>query len=107
MGEDAIDVSGIDEGELLAALHNATEPRGLGYIHARGDMTPEEGRQFIESDATRMAKGGWHADYVHGRPVKVSVRDGRLYGALVYDRDAPGGPGSCARVVEGLRAKVG
>lgn len=33
---EAIDITGIDRGELLAALHNGTRPLGMGFLHDLG-----------------------------------------------------------------------
>lgn len=112
---DEIDIEGIDEAELLAALYNNARPMGMGYLRAQsGDMTIEQAREIIDvgDDHQRDFPGirdkpisGFHVDYVRGRPIKVEVCEGKLRGAQLYDRDW--GNGACARIVEGLRAKRG
>jgi hypothetical protein len=98
---DSIDVSGIDHGELLAALHNGTCALGMGVLHDLcRDMTAEEAREILRKRSVR--ESDWSVDYVAGRPIKVAIRDGKLYGARLYDRDA--GEGRCAEIVARLRS---
>lgn len=96
-----IDISGIDKAKLLAALHNGTAPQGLGFLQARGQMNETEAKQFI---TTTRADGIIHLDYVQGRPIKVTLDGNTLRRASLYDRDAPGGAGSCQRIVDSLRS---
>jgi hypothetical protein len=70
---------------LLAALHNGTQPLGLGRLHARGDLTVEEAEQLLQE-----RKEFW-VDYLFGRPIKVRASaDGRIHenSRWLYDRDA-------------------
>jgi len=120
--DDYIDVSDIDPGELLAGLYNAARPLGLGIFAdmQRGGvpMTAEEARSIISDGGEygklkaagltvlpKLRPGEWKVDYVHGRPLKVRVFNGQLFGSWLYDRDH--GPGACARVVASLRLQKG
>lgn len=100
-GDNEIDISGIDPGALLAALHNGTRPLGLGRLHDIGrDMTPDEARAELKDWPTQSG-GRYRFDYFHGRPLKVSFDDKILRGVGLYDRDA--GDGACARAVAKAR----
>lgn len=105
----SVDIAGLDKAELLAALHNATRPLGLGTITAlRRDMTHEEAAAIIQDRLGGGDLGGrrgpFDFDYVAGRPVKCDIGGPRISAFHVarYDRDA--GAGTMARVVGELRA---
>jgi len=97
--ENTIDISGLDEFEVIAALHNGTQPLGLGMLHARPPMTAADVRAELTDDMRRS--GAFSFDYYHGRPLKVRVGNGQISGVRLYDRDA--GDGACADIVAGLR----
>lgn len=96
-----IDINGIDKAKLLAALHNNTRALGMGFLHDKGPMSEEEAREIIASCDNGLSIM-WF-DYVRGRPLKVGLKEGELLRADLYDRDAPGGEGSCQRIVDSLR----
>lgn len=99
--EDFIDVSGIEEWELLAALYDNALPLGMGrLIYDHRPLTKE---QALDALGQLRFESGWRVDYLGGRPLKIEVRDGMLFGARLYDRDQ--GMGACRRVVDGLRAR--
>jgi len=104
---DKIDIKGIDKAELLAALHNGTRPLGLGFLHARPDMTAEDARPYLAAgdDTTRMfgKVPRLYFDYLCGRPLKVDIGGDELDPRL-YDRDA--GQGRAAEVVAKLRERL-
>lgn len=103
-GPVALDITGIDHAELLAALYNGTRAVGLGFLHDVGKMTVVVAREILE-ERGRLAfpPGRLRFDYVLGRPIKVGLQGNLLQRPDLYDCDAPGGPGSCARIVEALR----
>ena len=106
-----MNVTGICPYALLAELHNHTRPLGMGWMEARGDLTPEEAREWVEGGeviANPDSKGLWRADYVFGRPIKVWLErtdkgEVVLNRPDLYDRDAPEGV-TVAAIVESLRA---
>lgn len=94
-----IDVSGIDKGDLLAALHNNTKPLGLGRLHdLKRDITGEE----VRKEMGEYLVDGRHIDYYHGRPIKIFFGD--AIDPAMYDRDA--GTGAFQRVVDKLREQA-
>ena len=98
----SLNIEGLDRAELLAALHNGTRALGLGALHDLGrPMTREEAQREI--DARALPNGDVRFDYVQGRPIKVAFRGGELLHERLFDRDAPGGDGSCSRIIEKLR----
>lgn len=93
--ESNIDISGIEKPVLLAALYNASKQQGLGFMHDRGatGMTEEQAADEIE-------RQGYSFDYLHGRVMKVDIRNDDL-SVWLYDRD--NGQGAAAKVVASLR----
>ena len=106
LASDSIEVTGLDIGELLAALWAGTRPLAL---YDRGDVTPEFCRAYYEQRRDELGERGITfgvlIDYIANRPLKVCIveRDDRLYilSPMLYDRDA--GDGTCQRVVDELR----
>lgn len=104
----ALDVTGIDRAELLTALVNGTVPpgglRNPAFLAAllAGSFTLEKAREML---ATKPPGEKWRFDYVDGRPLKVTFDGNLLLRPDLYDRDAPGGDGSCARIVAELRER--
>jgi hypothetical protein len=88
-----IDVAGLDRAEILVALHERTRAIGLGKLHDRPLSLAEARGLALSQDF----------DYVNGRPLKIWFRGDRLYGAALYDRDCPLGPGSCQRIIDALK----
>ena len=110
----AINVTGIDTWELLAALHNATKvmPTTVCTMQARGEITAKEAHEESQSDVrdeyqVRNGVPFW-ADYLFGRPIKAFLeREGDdviLSRADLYDRDA--GQGVAQKVIDGLRTAI-
>lgn len=104
-----LDISDLDEAEVLAALHSASGLNGpVGWMLAA--MPPTK----------RETAAGWlqeerSFDYVEGRVLKLGFFDpsreesednkpGHLRGAWLYDRD--NGEGAVARVLAALRARA-
>ena len=93
-----VDISGIEKPALLAALYNASNQLGMGFMHQRGQtgMTNEQAASEIENQ-------GLSFDYLHGRVMKVDLEGNEMYVRL-YDRD--NGEGAAARVIDSLRESV-
>jgi hypothetical protein len=92
-----LNISGIDRAELIAGLYNGTPALGMGILHDRGTLTPED----IREDLGDRIDGDLHFDYYHGHPLKVSIQGEELHGEALYDRDA--GEGMATRIIETLR----
>lgn len=125
-----IDIKGLDRAELLVALHAGTRALGLGVLHDRGAISYEAAKELCGMGGKVPNANGLDGgtsvdmssvpgvttlerpkdvvnfDYVQGRPLKVSFRGDELHGEWLYDRDAPGGPGSCERIVAELKKKA-
>lgn len=102
MDTNEIDITGLDEAEVIAALHNGTQPLGMGMLHNIGRISVERVREEIK-DAPRI-NGCLSFDYYHGRPLKVRVGEGKLHNAWLYDRDA--GEGAAADIIAELRSRA-
>lgn len=98
-----IDISGLDEAAVLAALWVGTQPLGLGFLQAQVVVTVDEAREWFKEYRARC-NGPVHFDYVRGRPIKVTFDGDLLRFTRLYDRDA--GEGAAQRVVDALRAAV-
>lgn len=79
---------------LIAALHNRSQPQGMGFLHARGDLTREDAAKLLSEHRGAV----WSFDYFCGRPIKVVVRTDDARGAFIdegsvrlYERDAGDG----------------
>ena len=80
----------VDAAKLLSALHNGTQPLGMGHLHDIGSLSVADAEVVLEKT------GKFEFDYLFGRPLKVYARDGVVDGRL-YDRDA--GEGAFAHAV--------
>lgn len=99
---DSIKINPTDPAHVIAALHAGTKALGLGVMHDKGDLTPEQVREIFGDYLNgRRYKGRVEIflDYVTGRPIKVSLLlddDGLVVEVDrpdLYDRDA--GPDAC------------
>lgn len=102
-------VKGIDAPTALQKLYDATQPLGLGVLHARGPLTRTEAEELLRAHERQSYdddKGKESSfDYVFGRPLKVTIKpftDGAILIKYVdlLDRDAPGGEGAARRALE-------
>lgn len=78
--------------EVLAALYNASQPQGLGFLH----FTPED---MTVQQAAALLEEHTYFDYLRGRVMKVDFSGDELDPAL-YDRD--NGEGAACRAVEAI-----
>lgn len=108
-----VDITGLRPSRVLQALYNNTVSVGLGRIHdLRREMTESEAIAVLAAHSCGGSR--WDFDYVCGKPLKIAIVDlgsgpaphsakMLIQRPYLYDRDAPGGPGSCATVVAALR----
>ena len=96
-----IDITELDERALIRAAYAASVPLGLGFLHARDGELDEETVDAILNHARKFHEGAINMDYVHGRAVKLRVRQehGRRYVLLNwYDH----GPEAMAQMLRTL-----
>lgn len=112
---DVIDIKGIDRADLLMALHAGTRSVGSGVLHDRGNLTREQALDILNGGRGQSTNPDLpkfivdklpqeiRFDYIAGRPIKVSFKGDELHYSRLYDRDAPGGDGSCQKIVDRVR----
>ena len=72
----------------LAALYNASQPLGMGFLHVRDeDMGVDEAAELLKTTG--------YFDYLHGRVMKLNFDLAPLWLGL-YDRDNGAGAGERA-----------
>ena len=86
-----VDISGLDPAAVLAALYNASQQQGLGFLnpHGRQPMTVEDAAAALAVTPHR------YFDYLHGRVMKVELT-GVQIDVRLYDRDNGEGAGAAA-----------
>lgn len=68
--------------EVLCALHDGTQPQGMGFLHAvDGPVEVAQAQAFLD------AIGDTYVDYFLGRPIKCDVGE-RPLNTRLYERDA-------------------
>lgn len=87
-----IDISKLSKAQVLAALYNASQPLGMGFMHY--DPSP-----MSENEAANLLEQSTYFDYLKGRVMKVDLSKSE-FDPRYYDRD--NGQGAAARVVCGL-----
>jgi hypothetical protein len=108
-----VDITGIDKAALLAALYNASQPLGMGFLqYDPADMTVEQAQEIINMCKQRYEelykrkdnKGEvpLSFDYLKGRVMKVAIHEDFIYTDL-YNRD--NGDGAAEEVIAKLRAE--
>lgn len=78
--------------KILAALYNASQPLGMGFLHY--DPTP-----MTEEEAKELLKERTYFDYLKGRVMKVEL-GGEYLDPWAYDRD--NGQGSAKKIIESI-----
>ena len=90
-----MDISKLDRAEVLAALYNASQPLGMGFMHFKDeDMTREQAQAELDARKPRA-----YFDYLHGRVMKVDLSGDEL-GTRLYNRD--NGEGAAERALASL-----
>lgn len=88
-----MNITGLNKAAVLAALYNAAQPQGMGFMQY--DPTP-----MTEAQAEVILKQQAHFDYLKGRIMKLSFNTDEL-DTRWYNRD--NGNGAAERVVDILR----
>jgi hypothetical protein len=94
-----ISIRGLEKAAVLAALYNAAQPQGAGFMqYDPKPMTTDEAAAVL----ARLAKGGdLYFDYVKGRVMKVDLSKDD-FDPRLYDRD--NGQGAAQKVIDTLKA---
>lgn len=93
-----IDISTLNKADVLAALYNASQPLGLGFLHFDPEpMTGEQAQEILDSS-------NGYFDYLKGRVMKIDLSTNQLNPRL-YDRD--NGEGAAQKVINQLLTKTG
>lgn len=88
-----ISIAGLDKAAVLAALYNASQPLGRGWLHYEpGDMSVTEAAEILRQ-ATKF-------EYLKGRVMKVDLK-GDSFDPTWYDRD--NGQGKAAGIITTLQ----
>ncbi len=91
-GQTMIDLKGVNKAKALAALYNASQPLGMGFLQY--DPTP-----MTEQEAGELLQQYTYFDYLKGRVMKVDL-SGDSFDPWLYDRD--NGEGAAARALESI-----
>jgi len=90
-----IDISKKNKAAILAALYNASQPLGLGFLHFTSKpMTIEQAQTIIDSCGVDL-----YCDYLKGRVMKVNLSESE-FDERLYDRD--NGPGAAQRAIKDI-----
>lgn len=92
-----INISGLNKAEVLAALYNASQVQGMGFLQARPGhvMTKEEAQSLIDGETMEtdysvsrgeMGRDSLYFDYLYGKVMKIDLSKDTL-GVSLYDRD--------------------
>ena len=90
-----VDCTGLDQGQVLAALYNNSTDQGMGFIHAdmKHIMTKQEADVLLEKEK--------HFDYLYGRVMHIDFCGYPTLSSYLYDKDVGGG--AMQNVVNGLK----
>jgi len=98
-----INIDGLELGEVVAALYNASQPLGLGLLHYDPKpMTAAEGQELVDAQASNKRFIATF-DYLKGRVMKVTFHSRTEFNEQLYDRD--NGQGAAAAVIAELRER--
>ncbi len=90
---------------ILATLYNATQPMGLGKMHAKHltiPMTEREAAEILENMETAPGYHSGYFDYLYGRPMKLDLTVGKELELRLFNRDAGDGVGEAALALAGI-----
>lgn len=89
-----VNIEGLNVAKVLAALYNASRPRGMGFLSY--DPKP-----MTEEEAWALLNKIRHFDYLKGRALQVSLDNAKEFDEWMYDR--ANGSGAAQAVVDQLR----
>lgn len=89
-----VDISGLDKGEVLFTLYNASHYQGLSFLGATSNYTLADAKRDYEASSSK------YFDYHHGKVLKVDL-SGDSFDPRLFDRDC--GEGAAAAAIEALR----
>lgn len=110
-----VNIEGLDKADVLAALYNASNPTGMGFLQAGSaplDMDRAHAEKLLKprSDANGdyparavSPEDRLYFGYLYGRPLKVDLSSVVEFDPQWFDRDN-GGDGAAQRVINHLRA---
>ena len=96
-----VNIAGLDRAEIIAALYNASQPLGMGFLHYDpAPMMRDEAQAYLDQMGERP-----YFDYLKGRVMKVGFWVGTDEMRVdLYDRD--NGRGAAERAIDSLRKKA-
>lgn len=96
-----VNIAGLDRAEIIAALYNASQPLGMGFLHYDpAPMMRDEAQAYLDQMGERP-----YFDYLKGRVMKVGFGVGTDEMRVdLYDRD--NGRGAAERAIDSLRKKA-
>jgi hypothetical protein len=89
-----ISIRGLDKAAVLAALYNAAQAQGMGFMHYDPKPMTTDEAKIILKQTTRF-------DYLKGRVMKLDL-GGDEFSPSLYDRD--NGQGAAQKVIDTLKA---
>ncbi len=88
-----MDISGLSKPKILAALYNASQPLGMGFIQY--DPKP-----MTEKEAQELLKDHNNFDYLKGRVMKIDLSSDELE-TFLYNRD--NGQGRAEEIIKQIK----
>lgn len=89
-----VDITGLNKGEVLFALYNASHVQGMGFLAVVDNYTLEEAKRDYEASPSK------YFDYLHGRVLKVDL-SGDSFDSRLFDRDC--GEGAAEKAIDAIR----
>jgi len=77
-----VNTKDLNPAEVLAALYNDAKPLGMGMLHYNPEgMTIEQAQKELDDNQWK------YFDYLHGRVMKVNLKNPDNFDERLYDRD--------------------
>lgn len=97
----SVNIDGLSKAAVLAALYNASNPQGMGFMRFDASAMSEATAQGILNDITERSPRQVYFDYLQGRVMKIDLTSDTEFDPWGYDRD--NGQGAAQRAVDALR----